>query len=138
MSDKSSTRSVYDKAYKAKKKQRAINLLGGKCVNCNTLERLQFDHIKNDREGSKKTITYMLNTTSWEKVMEELKKCQLLCFSCHIKKSNSERGRTGLHLHGTMTKYRADKCRCADCKRVHSLYMKNWHNRHKESTMVIL
>jgi 5-methylcytosine-specific restriction endonuclease McrA len=121
----------YNKQYKLRKKQEAIELLGGKCVSCGSVERLQFDHINNDRQSDKMTITFMIITTSWSRVLEELKKCQLLCFPCHIKKSKQERGHTGIHKHGTTSKYRLDKCRCDSCREVHSLYMKQWHNSRK-------
>lgn len=128
MSYKDTAKYGYDKTYKAKKKQQAIDMLGGRCVSCGTVERLEFDHVNRDRVGM--TVTTLIGH-SWKKVLEELKKCQLLCQPCHSKKSHAERGHTGLHDHGTTSRYRLDKCRCDDCRSVHSSYLKQWRNNKK-------
>jgi len=65
-------------------------MLGGKCVKCNSTENLHFDHIESKSKvfsiGDK--ITYPK-----EKIINELKKCQLLCRSCHtLKTINSKDG----------------------------------------------
>jgi 5-methylcytosine-specific restriction endonuclease McrA len=67
-----------------KKRKEYIDFLGGKCVKCNSTENLQFDHIDS------KTKLYAIGdkiTYPKEKIMDELKKCQLLCRSCHIFKT---------------------------------------------------
>lgn len=66
------------------RKQEYINLLGGKCVHCGSIDDLQFDHI----DASKKSFTIgMRMTYPRHVVIEELKKCQLLCRFCHNKKT---------------------------------------------------
>lgn len=128
------TRQISKAKRLAERKVKAIELLGGKCVNCGSIERLQFDHIKRDRVEKKRVITIMINSTTWENVLEELKKCQLLCFSCHIKKSNAERGRTGFYNHGTANRYRAG-CRCELCTDYNKAYMKQYHRKRKLSVV---
>ena len=71
-----------------KRHQRKLELierLGGKCVECGATERLQFDHI-NPLEKSF-NISSNLNR---ENLDEELDKCQLLCFKCHLEKTKNE------------------------------------------------
>jgi len=71
-----------------KRHQRRLELigrLGGKCVECGATERLQFDHI--DPLEKSFNITPNLNR---ENLDEELDKCQLLCFKCHLEKTKNE------------------------------------------------
>lgn len=134
--DQKARRLEVSNQYKVQKRQDAVDILGGKCVNCGAIDNLQFDHINRDRVDSKHTIKYMIISTKWENVLEELKKCQLLCFPCHIKKSKIERGHTGEHAHGTTSKYRLG-CRCNECRHVHADYLKLYHSKRKLNNVVI-
>jgi len=64
-------------------KQKAVDLMGGKCEICGydkCIAALDFHHIN----GKKKEFRISrMGSTKWEKVLEELKKCQLLCSNCH-------------------------------------------------------
>lgn len=63
-------------------KKKAIDFLGGKCIICgyNRCERaLHFHHV-NPKEKEFMISRYSRN---WERVIEELKKCVLLCSNCH-------------------------------------------------------
>lgn len=62
--------------------------LGGKCVRCGATERLEFDHII--KETKSFTIGSSLTCFTIEELIEEVKKCQLLCRPCHIIKSDEE------------------------------------------------
>jgi 5-methylcytosine-specific restriction endonuclease McrA len=104
------------------RRQQAIDLLGGSCVACGSAEKLQFDHVMNDREDYQHTIGYMLQH-SWEKLAEELNRCQLLCFPCHDKKSKSDRGFMVVE-HGRANCYNGHGCRCDDCRAAWSVYIK--------------
>jgi len=64
-----------------------IKKLGGCCVVCGSRHRLQFDH--KDPSSRKFKIGKLLNY-KLEELEEEIKKCQLLCIRCHIKKSKEE------------------------------------------------
>lgn len=57
---------------------KAIKYLGGKCVDCGSIFMLEFDHVR-DKEDS---VSRMLNG-NWDKLLVELKKCELRCTSCH-------------------------------------------------------
>lgn len=59
--------------------------MGGVCVTCGTSADLQFDHI--DPASKQYKIAEMLPGHSKELLEKELAKCQLLCITCHGKKS---------------------------------------------------
>jgi hypothetical protein len=113
---------------RAEKKAKAIDLLGGECVNCGSTERLEFDHINKDRLTNYRCITAFVDA-KWERVLVELKKCQLLCKSCHCKKSAAERGRGNLR-HGESSRWRMG-CRCETCTDGNKSRMKEYHRRRK-------
>ncbi len=91
-------------AYMARRREdrrrRLREMLGGACNQCQSVESLQFDHI--DPSTKSFTISNLPYLDGpWEKLVEEAKKCQLLCQSCHIEKTRGERsvehggGKTG-------------------------------------------
>ena len=63
----------------------SMEKLGGKCVKCGATERLEFDHI--DPKNKSFCITSRLLMGDREKFQEELDKCQLLCYDCHLEKT---------------------------------------------------
>lgn len=73
------------------KKKRAVEYLGGKCVDCGYdryIEALEFDHI----DPSKKDFTISGNhCVSWERIKEELDKCELRCANCHRERHAREK-----------------------------------------------
>ena len=97
------------KYYKDKRRAEFIEALGGKCVKCGATERLEIDHI--DRELKELNISKNLTLSNTE-VLSELAKCQLLCYSCHKKKTVKEA--TGF-THGTMYGWMKSKCDCELC-----------------------
>ena len=71
---------------KRKYKEWAVEHLGGECVKCGSVEQLEFDHVY---PGSKdRAISDVM--ASRHKLTEELKKCQLLCKSCHREKTKTQ------------------------------------------------
>lgn len=104
------------------------SLLGNKCAKCGTTERLEIDHIK--RESKKYEVSQMLAISSPAELMEEIKKCQLLCHDHHMEKTIVERGQTVARgTHGTLSSYRY--CRCELCTKAHSDYCLNWKKKNK-------
>ncbi len=63
-------------------KIKLINLLGGKCQMCNgVFHHAAFDfHHKNNKNED---ISNMYNNKSEKDILEEIKKCILLCANCH-------------------------------------------------------
>lgn len=102
----------------------AVKILGGACVTCGSMERLEFDHIN--------PITKLYNISeiwsySWEIVQTELQKCQLLCHDCHKAKTLKEM--TGLREHGTYVMYQRGKCRCGPCRAAFNSYRREWRRK---------
>src|SRR5574338_916896 len=70
-------------AWRADKKRRGLELLGGSCIICGynkTHFSLDFHH-KNPNE--KEFNLSDLRSASWEKYEKELRKCIILCRNCH-------------------------------------------------------
>lgn len=74
----------YSMDYYYRKKAELIQLLGGRCCKCGSEEALEFDHI--DPQTKLFAISSLLSH-AWTEVLEEVKKCQLLCKRCHIAKT---------------------------------------------------
>lgn len=76
-------------------KIKIIQLLGGKCTDCNLKYNqknaciFQVHH----KDPSKKTFvvnTRTLTNYAWKKILNEIKKCSLLCANCHFIKHNKK------------------------------------------------
>ena len=68
------------------RKELLIKECGGKCIICGYSKcsrAMTFHHI--DSKNKKFTLdTRNLSQKTWEDIIEEVKKCQLLCFNCHM------------------------------------------------------
>lgn len=82
----------------------------GPCRKCGSWERLEVDHIDPTTKVNHKVW-------SWkpERRIAELAKCQVLCHTCHLKKSLEYRKANARKDHGNSTQYR-NGCRCFDCR----------------------
>jgi len=80
-----SKRIIYEKKEKRKNKnkQKAINLLGGKCCVCGykkCIAAIDFHH----KDPTKKDFSIKnLSHLAWERMKKEVIKCVLLCANCH-------------------------------------------------------
>lgn len=94
-------------------------MLGGKCVFCGTSENLHFDHLnpKNKEFTIAKILTFPM-----EVIEKEVKKCQLLCATCHKKKTLEKQEFGKLAPCGTMWRYKHYGCRCDKCRKARSDY----------------
>lgn len=102
------------------RRKKAKEFLGGKCKKCGTEKDLQFDHI--NRKEKNFTIS-KLWSISEKRFWEEVKKCQLLCVTCHRQKTLKDMGWSdGHNTHGTLTSYRY--CKCQLCKKAKSEWNK--------------
>ncbi|KKM94799.1 hypothetical protein LCGC14_1194780 [marine sediment metagenome] len=64
------------------RKQKLVDILGGKCADCGYnefLDALEFDHVRNKTVQ----IAPLISGGSWERVLEEAQKCELVCANCH-------------------------------------------------------
>jgi predicted nucleic acid-binding Zn ribbon protein len=84
--------------YEAQKKRgmirkiKLINMLGGKCESCgynHNYAALSFHH-KNPQEKSFQLDLRQCSNNSWEKLVTEVNKCQLLCLRCHAELHNPD------------------------------------------------
>lgn len=67
------------------KNRRKKFLRNCKCIKCGTEKFLQVDHI-----DPKKKVDHRIWSWREERITKELSKCQILCRSCHQKKTNSD------------------------------------------------
>lgn len=120
----------YHRAYWRKRRQKIIDFLGGECVECGEADFLEFDHIDpNDKSFDIKANVTLSNS----EVYEELKKCQLLCKTCHQQKTAKEN--SGF-THGTTHGWMKAKCPCFDCiQKKYSDYDKKNSKRNKTGTV---
>ena len=108
-----------------KRRALLIEMSGGKCVKCEAVEELNFDH-RNPKERSFRLNGKDLDG-AWQKIINEWGKCQLLCRACHVRKTkengeyppawNKGISRYGdmLPEHGCEAAYAAG-CRCEKCR----------------------
>lgn len=69
--------------HRRKVKSRLVDIFGGKCQCCGystTVWALTFHHVD---ESTKEFSIGSGDTRAWTKVLEEAKKCILVCFNCH-------------------------------------------------------
>ena len=83
---KANPNSMFSQTKRAwERKLQLVKLMGGKCEKCGynfNIAALEFHHI----DSSTKTIPLdarHLANTCWDTILEESKKCQLLCCRCH-------------------------------------------------------
>ena len=91
-------------------------MLGGKCVSCCAKDNLEFDHI----DPKSKSFTLCKHMTKpMSELISEAKKCQLLCKTCHNRKTHHKRivphggGKRGKH-----------GCKCIPCRNKNNEYMR--------------
>jgi hypothetical protein len=73
----------YVQANRRKNKERLVQLHGGKCIRCGyskSLAALVFHHTDNNKEFG---IGAKGHTRSFDKLVAEAAKCELLCANCH-------------------------------------------------------
>lgn len=118
----------YMKARYHRRRSEWVGRLGDKCNNCGSDQDLQFDHI--DRKTKSFDVGKALAGWSFDRLEKEMVKCQLLCRSCHVRKTNlnGDHGK-GITKHGTYWMYRKYKCRCNPCVEANSLKLKEWKQK---------
>ena len=114
-------RKAYFRSYYRKRRKQQLALVSPviACVICNATDNLHIDHI----DPSKKCFHVnkrMLNR-------QELAKCQILCESCHNKKTSKEM--TKPITHGTSYAIYRLRCKCTVCH-----VMRNFYRRQRAGT----
>jgi len=108
--------SEYMKQRYYERKQHAIQLLGGKCVVCDSTENLELDHINPTTKVFSISKMWSINEAAY---LVELAKCQLLCNEHHKQKTSKEQGVE--HGGGVSGKR---NCPCSLCKaKKHEYYL---------------
>ena len=115
----SRTRAAYMRSYiKARRKHRRaqlIELLGGKCVRCGSVEQLEFDHI------DPRTKAFAVGSDmsrAWATLVDEALNCQLLCRSCHLAKGVEDRPEPAhSYYRYWYYGYRCATCRAANARK---------------------
>lgn len=120
---------LYMKERYDERKKIAFDLLGGRCANCGSTENLDIDHV--DRK--KKTMaTTRMTMVRMVKFIKELSLCQLLCKSCHIRKTIEERGnKVAVGTHGTLSALRWCKPPCQACRDAKNKWNREWKKKKK-------
>ena len=113
-------RASWQKTRRAHNRSILLDTLGGECVRCGSVDKLHFDHI--DPSSKKFDIATRLSC-SIDLLLREAAKCQILCSSCHGKKTATDNGRSS-PTHGTLSMYVNAKCRCDLCKTANAYYYK--------------
>lgn len=125
----------YANKYIVRRREWALEYLGGRCVKCRTVNNLQFDHI--DKNNCSFRIGANFKTTM-VRLRGELDKCQLLCKEHHLEKTLMERG-WNKASHGSTGMYVNRKCRCEACKSAWAtyqrVYLKTWRLKKKHALM---
>lgn len=108
----------------------ALEFLGGSCVKCGSEEKLELDHIN---PATKDFDISRFWGTTLDRFWTEVKKCQILCKPCHIRKTVEDHGQVlGRESHGTLSSYKYCKCTvCRDAVReYHRKYMVEYRKTH--------
>lgn len=114
---------IYQRDWMRKRRQAWLKL-NGPCRQCGSTERLEVDHI-----DPKQKVTHAVWSWGTAKRMAELNKCQVLCFTCHRKKSNMEYSARFPLVHGTRSGYETHGCRCDRCTEVASARSAKYRKR---------
>lgn len=119
MLSRSEERREYNRNWMQKRRKNYINILGGKCVICNTKENLEFHHV--DKETKEYNINAILSY-KFPLVIEELAKCELRCKE-HHKEAHEHKP-----IHGTRTAY-SHGCKCLECCKANTQYRSDYRKR---------
>lgn len=116
------------KDWRKRTKQKMVNAFGGICCVCKESfpqELYDFHHVDGEKEFGLASI--MANCTSWERIIEELRKCVMVCSNCHrlveygykeIPKDTLRFNELFVRVSAISTKKRKeyDECYCGDIK----------------------
>lgn len=120
---------VYMAERRSKRRNDLIKLFGGKCKTCGSTEELEFNHL--DRTAKLFNLSGSALDKSWQTILEEAAKCELVCNRCHLAYTREQYAageivphnkNTAPYVHGTMRCYQETGCKCSPCKAAKKLY----------------
>ncbi|MGL4998015.1 MAG: hypothetical protein ACRC5T_03425 [Cetobacterium sp.] len=121
---------IYMQKRRKGRREAILELSGNCCSICSSTENLEFNHV--DRSTKLFVLSGKGLDKSWEKILAELDKCELLCRDCHLEKTRDQFARKELRpwndktdtpqIHGTVRAYTEINCRCNICKYAKKLY----------------
>lgn len=109
-----------------------IEMSGSECAKCGNsdIDALEFNHL--DRSTKSFGLDKRGMDKSWDKILTEWKKCELLCQECHKDYTRTQHSSGqinswnkdihGEYLHGTARMYHEKKCRCERCRTAKRMY----------------
>lgn len=69
---------------RAEKKQKAVDYMGNKCLDCQqNFPNCCYDFHHLDPTKKDLSLSQLVGSRSWEKILIELEKCVMLCSNCH-------------------------------------------------------
>lgn len=117
------SRAEYDLTRYYRRHQEAVTYLGGSCIDCGSVELLEFDHVDPDTKQFN-VSAIMLHGDA--KLYAELAKCVLRCTNCHRQRSA---GQQSVEHGGGLSGKR--NCKCVPCKARKAEYMRLWKSKSK-------
>lgn len=78
-------------------KKKAIDLKGGKCTDCGIVDIHVIYDFHHKDPSTKEFDWTRLRIRSWDSIVSELEKCDLLCSNCHRKRHYKEQTDVTLH-----------------------------------------
>src|SRR5690606_21351007 len=101
-----------------------LDLFGNECVECGSQDNLEIHHL----DPATKQFTLSEGwTRPWELSLEEIKGCQLLCKSCHMKRHATIHGKRRMYVLG---------CRCDRCRKANRVYMLSYKRRKRGGSSI--
>lgn len=78
----------YQRAMKHSRRNLLIEMSGGKCGICGSVNKLEFNHVSVSDKLFGLNIGNMAR--KWADILEEHSKCELLCTECHLEKTRQQ------------------------------------------------
>lgn len=113
------------------RRAKLFEMSGNICARCQTIENLEFNH--KDRTTKLFNLSGKALDTSWNIIIKEWEKCELLCKTCHLNYTKQQYNNQEIipwnkditkpyPEHGSPRMYSEFQCRCSLCKEAKKLY----------------
>lgn len=121
---------LYMKNRREKRRLEILNILGNICGVCGETDISKLDIVHINPVNKTIKLSGKGLDGNWNKILEEVSGCQILCKTCHKQKTKQEGSHSGGHNKiqdvqcGMPVKYVRDGCRCDLCKKARNLNRK--------------